>query len=96
MTCTTCGGKGVGAERPRSSLLDRATGVKSFLVRRIPELAIIAFGIGLRFLMLRYDPRQSYDANDHWPYIEWFRTHWSLPPLMLCRGPFHPPLFYLF
>ncbi len=65
------------------------------LRRRIPELLIVAFAIGLRLSMLRFDPRESYDADDHWPYIEWFRTHWTLPPLKLCRETYHPPLFYV-
>jgi 4-amino-4-deoxy-L-arabinose transferase-like glycosyltransferase len=65
------------------------------LRRRIPELALLALGIGLRFSMLRFDARQGYDGLDNFQYIEWFQTHWTLPPLMLSRTTYHPPLFYV-
>jgi hypothetical protein len=65
------------------------------MVRRIPEILSVCFGVALRASMYKtYDVRLGYDADDHWPYIQWFANHSTLPPLMLCRETYHPPLYY--
>jgi len=75
---------------------DPVAAILSFARSRAPELALLALGVLLRLSMLgRYDIRWSYDAADHWPYIDWFSKHWRLPALSLCRETYHPPLYYL-
>jgi hypothetical protein len=75
---------------------DAVIGSLGFLRKRIPELALVGAGLAFRISMLvRYDTRRGYDPGDHWPYIAWFKTHWDLPPLTLCRETYHPPLYYL-
>jgi len=74
----------------------RPGAIARFIGHRVPEIVIVGAGIALRFAMLfGFDVRTGYDAPDHWPYIEWFRQQWSLPPLMLCRETYHPPLYYV-
>ncbi len=63
--------------------------------RRFPELALVGVGIALRVAMpFTYAQSFGYDANDHWNHIRWFATNWSLPPLMLSRETYQPPLYY--
>jgi hypothetical protein len=56
---------------------------------------LIAFGVFLRATMaITYDVTWGYDFPDHWTHIEWFLTHWKMPPLGVSREAYHPPLYY--
>lgn len=64
--------------------------------RNWPELLLIALGVFLRGTMaITYDVRWGYDFPDHWAYVDWFLTHWELPPLILSKEAYHAPLFYV-
>lgn len=78
--------------RSRSALARLASGLR----RWWPETSIVALGLWVRVrMLLRFDPMAGFDANDHLPYIDWFRARLDLPPLDLCRETYHPPLYYL-
>jgi 4-amino-4-deoxy-L-arabinose transferase-like glycosyltransferase len=63
----------------------------------LAELAAVALGCILRLAMARtFDARLGYDVESHWKYIEWFKTHWTLPDMSWSRETYHPPLYYAF
>lgn len=41
-----------------------------------------------------YDIRLGYDYFEHEPTVRWWLEHWSMPPLLLSRGSYHPQLMY--
>lgn len=62
---------------------------------RLPEVVILAVGIGLRFSMSRtFDVRNGYDYPAHLLYVKWFASHFSYAPLAVSLEAYHPPLYY--
>jgi 4-amino-4-deoxy-L-arabinose transferase-like glycosyltransferase len=63
---------------------------------RLPELLLLVFGVALRVSMTRtFKVEWGFDFESHWKYVEWFKSHWSLPDFNWSRATYHPPLFYL-
>jgi hypothetical protein len=78
----------------RAATIARRAG--AWLRSRIPELAFVLLGVGLRLSMrFWYDVSLGYDFPTHHQYVRYIVDHHSLPPYNLNVAAYHPPLFYL-
>jgi hypothetical protein len=60
-----------------------------------PELSVVALGLGVRVALLKtHAPELGYDFVEHNAPIVWWSEHFSMPPLSLSRGAYHPQLYY--
>jgi len=78
-------------------MISKFSSSQIYQLRRLwPELLVFFLGIGFRVLLLwTYDPRWSYDFDDHWHHVEWFQTHIALSPADHSRVSYHAPLYYV-
>jgi len=79
-----------------SALIERLRrGARRLDDQTLAELAAVALGCILRLALARtFDARLGYDVESHWKYIEWFKTHWTLPDMSWSRSTYQPPLYY--
>lgn len=81
---------------PQAALVSRLRASVVWLSKHWPELSMVLFGVVVRLLAQHSHPPQfGYDFPEHAADVDWWTQHFSLPPLLLSRGAYHPQLFYV-
>jgi 4-amino-4-deoxy-L-arabinose transferase-like glycosyltransferase len=74
---------------------DRLRSIAHWARGRIPELIVVAFGLGLRISLTQtYDVTLGYDYPSHLQFVKYIQEHWSIPPFGLNYTTYNPSLYY--
>ncbi len=75
--------------------LERLRAIGRFARRHIPELIVVAFGLGLRISLTKtFDVTLGYDYPTHLQFVQYIREHWRIPPYNHDFSTYNPSLYY--
>jgi len=76
-------------------LLERLRTIARFARGHIPELVVVAFGLGLRISLTKtFDVTLGYDFPTHLGFVNYIREHWQIPPYNFNFSTYNPALYY--
>ena len=74
---------------------ERLRALGRFARAHIPELIVVAFGLGLRISLTKtFDVTLGYDYPAHLQFAKYIQEHWRIPPYTLNFSAYNPSLFY--
>jgi 4-amino-4-deoxy-L-arabinose transferase-like glycosyltransferase len=74
---------------------ERLRAIGRFMRGHIPELIVVALGLGLRIsLTWTFDVTLGYDYPAHLQFAKYIQEHWRIPPYNLNYSTYNPSLFY--
>jgi 4-amino-4-deoxy-L-arabinose transferase-like glycosyltransferase len=76
-------------------LSERLRTIGRFARGHIPELIVVAFGLGLRISLTKtFDVTLGYDYPAHLQFAKYIQEHWRIPPYQLNFSTYNPSLYY--
>ena len=74
---------------------ERVRAIGRFARSHIPELVVVAFGLGLRISLTKtFDVTLGYDYPAHLQFAKYIQEHWRIPPYTLNYSAYNPSLYY--
>lgn len=80
---------------PPGMMSERLRALGRFARAHIPELVVVAFGLGLRISLTKtFDVTLGYDYPAHLQFAKYIEEHWRIPPFNMNFSAYNPSLFY--